>query len=84
MPKWFSREWETEELTQIDFGHYDDESNTTLNGRRGRKRDVIAYWAKHDFRLTIFNVLRNHIAELDVQTPIVDLREDQDPGNFLA
>ena len=75
MPQWFSREWATEDLTQIDFGHYDEESITTLNVRRGRKRDMIAYWAQDDFRLTIFDALRSHIAELGVDTPVVDLRE---------
>lgn len=76
MPNWFPRQWPTDELTQIDFGHYDDESVTTLNIRRGRKRDMVACWAKDDFRQALFEVIRNHITELGIEVPVVDLREN--------
>lgn len=75
MPRWFSREWSTDDLSQIDFGHYDEESITTLSVRCGRKRDMIAYWANDDFRLNLFDALRSHVAELGIEISIVDLRE---------
>ena len=75
MPRWFSREWATFDLTQIDFGHYDEESITTLNVRRGGKRDMIAYWAHDEFRQELFDTIRSHVDELGIKTPVVDLRE---------
>ena len=75
MPNWFPREWATKELTQIEFGYHDEESITTLSIRRGRKRDMIAYWAHGDFRLILFDAIRDHVVAIGIETPVVDLRE---------
>ncbi|MEO1528649.1 MAG: hypothetical protein AAFX06_24780 [Planctomycetota bacterium] len=77
MPSWFSREWRTAELTQINFGFDEEESISTLSVRRGRHRDIVAYWARDDFRQVIFDALRDHLIKLGVGTPVVDMREEQ-------
>jgi len=77
---WFPKDWSTGEITQIDFGHYDDESITTLNVRRGSKRDMIAYWANDDFREFLFEKIRTHLAEIDAGIPLVEMNTGSTAG----
>lgn len=76
LPWWFPKQWDADEITQIDFGNYNYESITTLNVRRGRKRDMIAYWAKSDFRKMLFEKIRTHLDEIDSNIPVVNLNAE--------
>ena len=69
---WLSpKRWRMDQVTQIDFGHSDEESISTLNVRKKRSRDMIAYWAEPDFREFLFHTIQSHLDEFECEIPVV-------------
>lgn len=78
LPWWFSKRWSTDNITQITFGHFGEESIATLNVWQGRKRDMIAYWAKNEFRELLFERIREHLEEIGSEIPVINIDTDPD------
>ena len=68
---------EIDDITRIDFGHFDDESIKTLNIRKGSRRDMIAYWAKDEFRKVLFEAIRAHLIEIGSKIEVIDWASDK-------
>lgn len=75
IPWWFPKKWAVDEITRIDFGYVNEESIATLNVRRRRQRDMIAYWAQKEFRRKLFDAIREHLAEIGSRIEVVDLTQ---------
>ena len=71
--KWlFPKHWPIDDITRIDFGHFDDESIKTLNIRKGSRRDMIAY-----FRKVLFEAIRAHLIEIGSKIEVIDWASDK-------
>jgi hypothetical protein len=78
LPWWFPIAWPAGEITKISFGTYDEESLTTLNVWRGWRRDMIAYWARNEFREKLFEAIRTHLDDIGSQIPSITITSGSD------
>lgn len=72
------KKWKADEITSITFGHHDEESVATLNVWCGRKRDMIAYWAKNEFREQLFDRINIHLGRIGSKILVININADPD------
>ncbi|MEE2643185.1 MAG: hypothetical protein VX768_21330 [Planctomycetota bacterium] len=78
LPWWFPKKWSADEITKITFGCFGEESLPMLNVWRGRKRDMIAYWAQNEFREQLFEKIREHLEEIGSKIPVINIDIEPD------
>ncbi len=78
LPWYFPTEWAVDEITKITFGADVEGAITTLSVWRGWRQDMIAYWARTEFREKLFEAIQTHLAEIGSQVPSIKVSGESD------